>query len=562
MKIKTTVILFVAIALVLSSLNIFGFTPKAKAEEFNNNKYIGFSQKYYNSDVIISSGTTVLDGDHTFSNLTIRNGATLTHSYVNDEGKVGGNDDFFAIRWKGFIELPSTVTNLVAESDDDVKIGVKKMPSGSWHWTSFGQWESIDFYNNNDLKGGGLYQIEIDYKANTGSEHVKLTYGNNYSNRPITGGMLFINENKISGTCGTEPGITGINGLCGEYYSFLDRASIDIPNPPADPFENYSVEMLTKIDPQNITDNFDFSWDNGVSPFPTTSIGGLRLTITGTLTIEGGGKIDVSGKGYPGGKRGSVEEHGEPGWGPAGGHYADSWNDENGSDGGGFGGKGGQGKIVIDRQNGVPPQATYGNQSDPINLTTTLNDWKGNSVPVIFGSGGGYARNRYHDGESPGGNGGGSVKIKAVNINIDNNVNSQIVANGNVGKDEGRARSGSGSGGSIVIECDNITGSFSAEAKPGDPRKTPDSTTATNGSVVYSTSYTPGSVINVKANGGNAVHSQAGNGGGGRVLIVVGGNPVRNGAKRITVTVTWPENGIATPKSYILKTILQDLKDY
>ncbi|OGV61665.1 MAG: hypothetical protein A2498_06115 [Lentisphaerae bacterium RIFOXYC12_FULL_60_16] len=135
----------------------------------------------------------------------------------------------------------------------------------------------------------------------------------------------------------------------------------------------------------------------------------VRITCT-TFTLADGGKIDVKGRGFIGGRNFIEEGHG-PGKGRlSGGYYGG---------GGGHGGTGGEGKA-----------GAGGITNDAVN------------APTIPGSGGGG---------NGGGTGGGAVWISASRIATLNGV---IDADGIGGTPHG----GGGSGGSIFIACGDFQG--------------------------------------------------------------------------------------------------------
>ncbi|MBI4029790.1 hypothetical protein HY373_01265, partial [Candidatus Berkelbacteria bacterium] len=196
---------------------------------------------------------------------------------------------------------------------------------------------------------------------------------------------------------------------------------------------------------------------------------GLNLTITNDLIIESGGKIDVTGKGYPGYGLDGVPWNGWlsalPGAGPGGG-LSDAWGGNSAqahggaygvsSNNGGFGGNAcrpvdGQGitgfnnddECGYGRGNGKRNELKYGSDADPRDL----------------GSGGGASNDDAPILPSTGGSGGGRVIIEAKNINL--NTSQAIAADGDMGwmrnqrglgnSDGIWAMGASGSGGSINL---------------------------------------------------------------------------------------------------------------
>jgi RHS repeat-associated protein len=168
------------------------------------------------------------------------------------------------------------------------------------------------------------------------------------------------------------------------------------------------------------------SGNSAVLPLPSTSSAVFKLDLTTTtLSIDNTSRIDVSGRGFLGGK--------QPGnpfdtRGMTVGFQAGS----TGPSGGGYAGLGGG------SSNGV-----YGDFRNP-------ND---------AGSGGGAAS------DSLGGNGGGLIRIIAQTLNLDG----AILANGSGG---GTADAGGGSGGAIRIDVGTLsgTGQVRANGQDGKPR--------------------------------------------------------------------------------------------
>jgi hypothetical protein len=149
---------------------------------------------------------------------------------------------------------------------------------------------------------------------------------------------------------------------------------------------------------------------------------GLGLDVSGNLTIEPGGRIDVTGQGYG------------PESGPASGS---SISGSHSGGGGGYGGKGGDGVL------GSIGGPTYGSST----------------MPVDLGSGGG---------RSTGGSGGGATRLE---IGGTLTVDGSIIANGSAGTTAGLGQQGvgGGSGGSIYIVAQVWSGSgaISANGGPG-----------------------------------------------------------------------------------------------
>jgi len=211
----------------------------------------------------------------------------------------------------------------------------------------------------------------------------------------------------------------------------------------------------------------------------------VDLVIAGDLILDGG-SIDVSGKGYPGG-RGAYEN----GYGPGGGHYKRlRYCGSVHSGGGGHGGRGGNG------------QTTGGIQNDSL------------PFPIDYGSGGGGGHCWEKGSFAYGGNGGGYIKIQAESIIFANN-SSSILANGADGSGTGSSKGGGGAGGSIILqgvivqsailsgtEASNVGGNLGYNSRGDD------------GPAIS------GEFLNIHADGGSEpTYRYAGGGGGGIISI-------------------------------------------
>lgn len=332
----------------------------------------------------------------------------------------------------------------------------------------------------------------------------------------------------------------------------------------------------------------------------------VDLTITGTLTLESGGKIDVDGKGYPGGyaipNSYGIWNTVRPGFqafngfGPGGastirsGEGAGDGRDHSGAGGASFRGIGGEGSGSYgDGSIGSPyiaglPGPTYGNDTD-----------------FFAGSGGGGALS-YDDGEyscrSWGGAGGGRVKIVANSIDF-GSTSSVISANGKAAVSQNVAgcesSAGGGSGGTIWIEANSIDQSNSLslnamnigvnkdESVSGVPLtiygRCPGGALIENlvnngycptgvgneGKITLSDIYIANPPSNINSMGGMAdfrgrwEHAIGGIGGGGHIRIQLPAVPPPGPTittKAVNVTVTWPEG--ARTEKVDLKTFLRN----
>jgi len=172
----------------------------------------------------------------------------------------------------------------------------------------------------------------------------------------------------------------------------------------------FSATLITS---QIVAQDISLS-SSGVLTHPgATTISTSLLDITTTsLSIDANSKIDVTAKGYLGGRRGDNTSYQ--------GRTLNNALGSSGRCGGGYGGLGGTSSGVSN--------PVYGDFANPNEL----------------GSGGGTANWQY-----PGGNGGGLLKIEVDTITL----NGSILANG-----ENRLYSGCGSGGGINISVKTLTG--------------------------------------------------------------------------------------------------------
>lgn len=230
------------------------------------------------------------------------------------------------------------------------------------------------------------------------------------------------------------------------------------------------------------------------------------LISAATIRLETLGRIDVSGKGYPGGPQpGGGGCTTCQGYGPGGGNSAYTYDEDNrGGSGAGHGGIGGHG---YDNNGDIDGGGTYDVSSNPTNL----------------GSGGGYGRYDHGERNGAGGAGGGVVILNATNIYIDGG--SSITASGANGGNSD-ASGGGGSGGSINITATTIYGrintgfNYSVAGDNTNIASIPPSEKGEDGSVIF----TNGNTTNfgtVTAKGGTGP-GNAGSGGGGRILINAG----------------------------------------
>ena len=195
-----------------------------------------------------------------------------------------------------------------------------------------------------------------------------------------------------------------------------------------------------------------------------TSVGEVKkvhLQITGALTMDGGGKIDTSGKGYPGG----TAIH-TAGYGDGGGDQAQIASStvaiSYGASGGGFGGAGGDGKTDQSLAQKISNGGlAYSNYYDPFIFRAGSGSGYASQIPTNFPY------------QKVGVSGGGRIYIRAATINI---INGTILANGTDGVTattscttgvKNRAAFGAGgAGGTIWLVADTILSQKVAGATP------------------------------------------------------------------------------------------------
>lgn len=242
----------------------------------------------------------------------------------------------------------------------------------------------------------------------------------------------------------------------------------------------------------------------------------VDLEIAGTLSLQDGGKIDVTGKGYPGGSINYFTRDGEGiegnGYGPGGGGGQQVHDEYIGSGGGGYGGRGANG---------------WNDKGTTVDLGGKAYGNGDLSVEIWHGSGGGAANRTYSSvKKNPGFAGGGMVKIIANNI-VGNTSGSGVFADG---QSQDIAHSnvdgGAGSGGSIYVE---LTGKqdinlSNLNVNPGQfDASTRTRTRASVGLIQASVNLINNQVGFIQlsaAGGGLSANSISGEGGGGIINVV------------------------------------------
>lgn len=300
--------------------------------------------------------------------------------------------------------------------------------------------------------------------------------------------------------------------------------------------------------------------DFNISNNSLNTIKKVDLKIATDLTLESGGKIDVTGKGYPGGRILNCSINVNPsdwtnGYGYGRGNFAQgNAGDYAYGSGGGYFGDGGNG---VSFSNPSPYSVSGGQDSRKPNIPEDIG----------YGAGGGASQDHKWSGTenytgcSYGGDGGGMIILDVTGKVIFNDSTSVISANGGkplvrlknsiptiyvdpdtyycVGScDERETFGGGGSGGYIRIKTPQIiypsTGYSAANVDGGPWRGSECGNVCKNG--------LPGKIINnrgitinnIFVNGG-----KGGGGGGGGVIIIEGEKEIR----KIKVKVRWVERG-------------------
>lgn len=277
------------------------------------------------------------------------------------------------------------------------------------------------------------------------------------------------------------------------------------------------------------TTNVDFSPSPNFVLTPTGEAKKVDLNIVGDLTLDTGGKIDVTGMGFPGGFVAKSSDHTiTDGSGP-GGSVSYNHDDHASTGGASFIGRGGNSSQAR------PAGSVYPQAGTPYTSTN-----------IKFGSGAGGTRSwNSNQCYGTGGSGGGRIYIVASNI-VFKSTASYISANGGDGvvtqHNNCGASSGGGSGGTVYIKTtggisySNIISGWSVFSVAGGLRgMQPVPATLAVGTINNTTGYI---FYNINAKGGNygyddSNHVRGGVGGGGNIILDV---PVYQGASSVKIT--------------------------
>ena len=252
----------------------------------------------------------------------------------------------------------------------------------------------------------------------------------------------------------------------------------------------------------------------------------VEIILDGNLTLASNAKIDVTGKGYPGGFFALDGGTSGRAYGPGSGGNAVAIDHSSGT-GGSFGGFGKR-TLAAGQVTGVGTIYNYLNGSGDL-------EWGSGGGAVYWAGGGDYSG-------SVGGNGGGRVKIQCATLTI--NPGSYISADGGTGNPNGGQidiAAGGGSGGAIWINANAINTSlvkstdsnvfptkFTASVDGG--RNTNLASVNFGNDGVIKTVDAVGELFQISAKGGDSLKGDrtmaTGNGGGGG-WIVIDRNPLQ-----------------------------------
>lgn len=294
-------------------------------------------------------------------------------------------------------------------------------------------------------------------------------------------------------------------------YVNADAVSVTQPDGTTDTkrhFKSLTIKNRAVLTHQAITAT-DLNTNTRTS-IAATSQKKVDIVVYGPLTLQNYGKIDVAGKGYPGGTFVGDCGYDDKYIPVRGGGIGLGYGTAPGSkfrgngQGGGFGGVGGNDPTGW----GI----AYPNPFNALTMTATTFD---------FGSGGGASYGSvFHGGLAQdhdwscisGGNGGGRIHVDAASINVD--TTSKLSADGGdqtVYRDEGETHgAGGGAGGMIWLESDliNLPSGGIAVDVTGTNNGGKGSLNLINANISFPT--------NITAKGGNGA---GGGGAGGRVIL-------------------------------------------
>lgn len=459
------------------------------------------------TDVVIDGAKVEINHPITVRNLTLKNGAVLSHAPSLRVGRIPLARDNFAVRWGGTLEVrcrngnPSCprpkldIRELCATRERSGLVDFRitnqsgqfpsQMRTERWNvapeaWGSKPKWMELLCY---DFSGPGDYTVAIEYI------HVPARSPGGNGSPAYLGLAANVKcpATRPPGPCGrfdTDPlgnslkTPTGASGLTGAYYGF-PRPNPTNPNtidyngfyPPslkanrADLFNSvpYVLGALTQ------GQFYGYYWGQaGVYDSLGRLPDQIGIRVIDKLSIDASSRINVNFKGYPGGSGGSdllntapdlllTGRNDYPAWSAAGfssasqssaGQIDDLSNcrrSQHNGGGGGYGGAGGRNGPNHGRAIPDDPSAT---------------SWIGGGGDLGFCAGQAGLFGGRDDG-SYGGTGGGRMSMTATTIVLESGSLSKVMAQGGQGGvvtiDGPNSSAGGGAGGGVCLSADEIS---------------------------------------------------------------------------------------------------------
>jgi hypothetical protein len=451
----------IAIFALVGATVLSGVTPGAKAEAIPCGTRIwDWDLTWDNRDVSIDGGNTSctveINGYHSFNSLTIKNNGYLTHHVADYYGNYFSSQDYFIIKWEGYIytETAGNWSFTFNPLDNEGRLRI----NDAWIIGNDNTWQPNNSSGTAALSVG-FNKIEVEMAENEGASRVTLLWrepgGSTY--KPIPGNNFFhlVDTSYMFGLTGTM------------YYESTLGYNVVGPWPSyQNVVEGYQFLQTSPI---------DYNWGNDVPVFSGSNTRvKMDLSVAGPVTVQSGGNIDVHAKGIRGGL---VDGRLGGGYGGGGGEDSCGWLpcENNGGDGGttdnynlrgsgggggnnanplagggggygGYGGggywRGGGGGAGYGGQRGSWSNSGTSNKDSFQNNTNSIVDGS-----LILGSGGGGGNSA---GKNHGGAGGGSLKIVTPSIIT---VAGTVSANGEDGGTGNNGAAGGGAGGSIFLKA-------------------------------------------------------------------------------------------------------------
>lgn len=287
-----------------------------------------------------------------------------------------------------------------------------------------------------------LGSLLVDNNRTTTPTHIviastTLSSSSTFASTTVTGGALLQVPNNTSLVINDTLSLSNLGGIVVQGINSTLTASALIVSSGSTTLD-VNKDVVTPPTFTTATINGNSTLSHSTSTFPTTHNFSLIMSAT-DLTVNNGGAIDVTGKGFLGGTTTAgfscVGCGGGGGSGYSGGIYYGG--------GGSYGGKGSDFNPYISAVIVTASGSPYGSTTEP----------------TQFGSGGGGGSGSYQ-----GGNGGGAMKLM-VSGTLTNN--GWIMANGGNGVYNASQFAGGGSGGSVWIQTDILAGSGAVTANGG-----------------------------------------------------------------------------------------------